>query len=311
MHSKRLAALDIGTNTVVFIVADVRQDGVSVVFESSEITRLGEGSLEDHQLKKEPMARTILAVSDAAQKASELGADWAGAVATSAVREASNGRAFSIMAQAVGAPLQVISGEQEADLAYLSVAFDKTAEQLAVLDIGAGSTELAIGTGLSPSSKLSLPTGAVRLTEQHVRRHPISREVLAALRADARRALERTPIPKGDCTLVGVAGTITTLASVMLALDKHDPARAHGYVMERAALEALIETLARMPLDERMAVPGMEPKRADVIIAGGVIALEAMMQLRADRLVASQRGVHYGLLFSAASEPRGAASKSD
>ena len=303
MQSKRLAALDVGTNTVIFIVADVGPAGVSVVYESSEITRLGEGSLEDHLLKKEPMARTILAVSEAAQKATELGAEWAGAVATSAVREASNGRAFSIMAQAVGAPLQVISGEQEADLSFLSVAFDKGAEQIAVLDIGGGSTELAVGTGLVPSGRFSLPIGAVRLTENHVRRHPLSREVLAELRSDARRAFERTPLPNGACTLFGVAGTITTLASVALALDKHDPELAHGYVFERAALETLIESLARMPLEVREKLPGMEPKRADVIVAGGVIALEAMIHLKAEQLTASERGVHYGLLFSAADEP--------
>ncbi|MCC6808029.1 MAG: Ppx/GppA family phosphatase [Deltaproteobacteria bacterium] len=300
MLSRRLAALDVGTNNVQFIIADVAADGsVTPVFESAEITRLGEGSLEDHTLKKDPMARTVLAVSEAANKATELGAEWAGAVATSAARDAKNGRAFMIMAQAVGAPLSIITGDEEADLAFLSVTASPpagAAKQIVMLDIGGGSTELAIGSAQTPEHRVSLNIGAVRLTEKHVQRHPLSKEMLAELRGDARLAFSRAPVAAGEFSLVGVAGTITTLASVQQKLASHDPQKVHGSALDLADLEQLTDDLAKMTLDARKALPGMEAKRADVIVAGAAIALEAMIHLGADQLFVSNRGVHWGLL---------------
>ena len=109
---RRLATLDVGTNTVLLLVVEIQDDGsVRVLHDGMEITRLGEGALEDNLLKKEPMARTVNAIAEASEKVKQLGAEWAGAVTTAAVRAASNGRAFLLMANAVGAPVHVISGE--------------------------------------------------------------------------------------------------------------------------------------------------------------------------------------------------------
>ncbi|HYG66218.1 MAG TPA: Ppx/GppA family phosphatase, partial [Anaeromyxobacteraceae bacterium] len=151
-----------------------------------------------------------------------------------------------------------------------------------------------------PSSRASLQIGAVRLTERHVHRDPPPPEALDAVRAAARAALGGLPAAArtlgAGARLVGVAGTVTTLSAVAQALTPYDGARVHGATLSREDVEALLARLAALPVAARAALPGMEPKRADVIVAGCAIVLEAMLATGFDRLTVSDRGVRWGLL---------------
>jgi exopolyphosphatase / guanosine-5'-triphosphate,3'-diphosphate pyrophosphatase len=229
-------------------------------------------------------------------------------VATSATRDASNGAEFFEAARrAAGLTPTVISGDEEARLVWRSAWRDFGAPAgssgpLAVLDVGGGSTELSFGDGPTPSGRTSLQVGAVRLTERHVREDPLGPATVAALRAAARSALAPLASLPGvegvrRGRLVGVAGTVTTLSAVAQALPVYDAERVHGSTLRRDEVEGLIARLAALPLAARAGLPGMEPKRADVIVAGAVVVAEALDLLGLDRLVVSDRGVRWGLAY--------------
>ena len=165
--------------------------------------------------------------------------------------------------------------------------------------MGGGSTEFIVGEGPLPRARVSLQVGAVRLTERHVHRDPISPAELLHLKEAARAALAPLDAlaPAKGALLVGVAGTVTTLCSVAQGLPLHHGPRMHGEHLGLADLDLLLERLARLSLQERSSLRGMEPKRADVIVAGGLIVAEAMRRTGFKELVASDRGVRWGLLY--------------
>jgi exopolyphosphatase/guanosine-5'-triphosphate,3'-diphosphate pyrophosphatase len=168
--------------------------------------------------------------------------------------------------------------------------------------VGGGSTELSFGDGPAPRGRCSLQVGAVRLTERHVRTDPLSRAALEDLRSAARAALAPLRSLDGVTSLasgrlVGVAGTVTTLAAVAQALPVYDAAKVHGSTLLLSEIDDLVARLAALPVAERAALPGMEPKRADVIVAGGLVVAEATRLLGLDRLTVSDRGVRWGLVY--------------
>jgi len=194
----------------------------------------------------------------------------------------------------------VISGDEEARLVYGSAHRDFGADgALAVLDVGGGSTEFIVGEGPSPRARTSLQVGAVRLTERHVRGDPPSPEEVALLRSGAREALRplAAMAPAHGARLVGVAGTVTTLCAVSQALPVYDAGRVHGATMTLDEIEGLIGRLAALTVRARAALPGMEPKRADVIVAGALVVAEAMRATGFERLTVSDRGVRWGLVY--------------
>jgi exopolyphosphatase / guanosine-5'-triphosphate,3'-diphosphate pyrophosphatase len=196
---------------------------------------------------------------------------------------------------------EVISGDEEARLVYASAwrDFGGAGGALAVLDVGGGSTEFTFGDGPAPRGRTSLQVGAVRLTERHLRGDPVPPEELARVREAARAALaplSAMDLPTGG-RLVGVAGTVTTLCAVAQALPVYDAERVHGAALTRDEIDALVARLAALEVRARAALPGMEPKRADVILAGAVLVAEAMRATGFDRLIVSDRGVRWGLLY--------------
>jgi exopolyphosphatase/guanosine-5'-triphosphate,3'-diphosphate pyrophosphatase len=298
---ERLAAIDVGTNTVLLLVAERRGGALAPVLERAEITRLGRGVDASGRLDPAAIRETVRVLADYAASARSLGAARIACVATSAARDASNGSEFFEEARrAAGLVPEVISGDEEARLVWASAwrDFGAAGGPLAVLDVGGGSTELSFGDGPLPRGRTSLQVGAVRLTERHVRSDPPSADEVGRLREAARAALQPAralPLPPGG-RLVGVAGTVTTLSAVAQALPVYDAERVHGAPLLRAEIEALAGRLAGLTVAERAALPGMEPKRADVILAGAVIVAEAMALLGFDRLTVSDRGVRWGLL---------------
>jgi exopolyphosphatase/guanosine-5'-triphosphate,3'-diphosphate pyrophosphatase len=169
-----------------------------------------------------------------------------------------------------------------------------------VLDVGGGSTEFTWGSGPAPLGRESLQLGAVRLTERLVRAYPLGAGGLRALRAAAAEALAglgRHRAELAGAGLVAVAGTVTTLAAVLQALPRYDPEKVHGSRLSLGEVEGLLERLAGLPLEALRTLPGMEPKRADVIAAGGAILAEAMRATGFGELTVSDRGVRWGLLW--------------
>ena len=309
----RYATIDIGTNTVLLLVAERaerpghpgKQDPVAFepVVERAEITRLGRGVDRSGRLDTRAIQDTVEVVARFAEEARALGARHTACVATSAARDAVNGSEFFEAAQrAAGLVPEVISGDEEARLVWASAwrDFGAGAGALAVLDVGGGSTEVCLGAGPAPRARRSLQIGAVRLTERIAPPDPPDGAALSALRLRAAESLQRAAelvpaSPPGR--LVGVAGTVTTLAAVERALPVYDAGVVHGAELSRAALEVLYLRLGALTTAARARLPGMEPKRADVIVAGCAIVLEAMRFLGFDRLTVSDRGVRWGLMY--------------
>jgi exopolyphosphatase / guanosine-5'-triphosphate,3'-diphosphate pyrophosphatase len=293
----RVAAVDVGTNTVLLLVAHRESSGLlTPVAERATVTRLGEGVDRTRRLAPAAIARTRACLEDYAGVVRSLGADRIAVVATSAMRDAQGGEELrGEIRKLFGVDARVLSGDEEARLTFrgaiggLSRA-DLT--EIGVFDIGGGSTEVIVGKAGGFQSEISFAesydVGSVRLTERHG-------EDRAALLEAARFAFRNVPALPGEQAPVGVAGTMTTLAAVSLGLDPYDGARVHGHFMERGELERVLDHLAAIDPAARRNVVGMEPKRADVIIAGGCLALGLLERWSAGGVVVSDRGVRWGL----------------
>jgi len=297
----RYATIDVGTNTVLLLVAERRPDGSFVaVDERMEITRLGRGVDRTGQLDPAAIADTVAAVRRFAAAARDAGAAQLVVTATSAARDARDGSRFLAAAgEAAGVPVEVISGDLEAELAYESARRDFGAGggDLAVVDIGGGSTELIYGSGRQILFRRSFDVGAVRLTERWLHDDPPSAGELRALRGDLASVLAAAPPPPPGAKLVGIAGTVTTLVAIHLGLDTWDGGRVHGMELTAAEVRGLARKLGAMPLAERRKLPGLPEKRADVIVAGAEILAAVMEKLGFSAVTASDRGVRWGMLY--------------
>ncbi len=290
-----MAAIDVGTNSVLLLVAEARAGTVSAVEERAEITRLGKDVDDQGHLRADAIERTVSVLRAYAARAQELGATRIAAVATSAARDAGNGEDFlSAATDALGARPDIVSGRREADLTFRGALMGLDPEgPVAVFDVGGGSTELIVQVG-PLSDAASLDIGAVRLTERFIKHDPPLAEELSALRAFVAHALKDGPNLRGR-PLVGVAGTVTTLAAISHELEPYRPGALHGTVLASETVTELVARLASMKLEARQEVAGLAPKRADVIVAGAIIVEQVCVHARADRLLVSERGVRWGL----------------
>jgi exopolyphosphatase/guanosine-5'-triphosphate,3'-diphosphate pyrophosphatase len=301
MEARRVATLDIGTNSVLLLIAEASPSGLKPLLDRATITRLGEGVDRTRRLAPEARARTLSALRAYAEDIASLGVSACAAVGTSAMRDAEGGDDFcSDVAEVLGVRPQVIDGGREAALTFRGALSGLSVMgRVTVFDVGGGSTELVEGErhagGASVSSAVSLDVGSVRLFERHVKSDPPGPDELDRAAADVDRALATAPKPSGGSVLVGVAGTVTTLASIALELGDYDPKRVHGSVLELEQVRALAERLAELTLAERKLLKGLDPRRADVIVVGARIVERVMHHARASRLIVSDRGVRYGL----------------
>ena len=221
------------------------------------------------------------------------------AIGTEALRRAPNADEFlGPAAEILGAPVEVIDGDREAALTYRAVAASFPAlGSMAVVDIGGGSTEIVVADGNEPRFHTSLPIGSVRLTERHVHADPPAPRDVAAIAQAVDEALGKVPFPERAIPLVGVAGTVTSLAAMAQNLESYDPARVHGYRLSRAALSQQLDRLRAAPQEERERMHGLDPRRADVILAGAVILERIAHHARAPEIIVSDRGIRWGLLY--------------
>jgi exopolyphosphatase/guanosine-5'-triphosphate,3'-diphosphate pyrophosphatase len=302
-----LATIDVGTNTTLLLVARVSPGSPpEVLDERAEITRLGRGIGAGGALTAEGIERTLAALRAFSAIARRHEATIA-AVGTEALRRAPNATAFlDPAADLLGTPIEVIDGAREAELTFRAVAEafpQELAGTLTVVDIGGGSTEIVIATGGVPTFNVSLPIGSVRLTERFIRHDPPRLEELAALTGEIDEALTGIPFAgpgAGPRALVGVAGTVTSLAAMAEALSSYDPARVHGY---RLTASALAEQIARLRVGTQAArerIVGLDPRRADVILAGALILQRLAAAAGAAEVRVSDRGIRWGLLHELA-----------
>jgi exopolyphosphatase/guanosine-5'-triphosphate,3'-diphosphate pyrophosphatase len=303
---RRVAVIDVGSNSTRLLVADV--DGkVGVRERQSRVTRLGRGVDLSGQLSDEAIEAACEAIADYVGICGSMGAERVAAIATSAVRDASNGDAFvAELRERFALSARVLDGEEEARLTYRGA----TAEQppsipTLVIDIGGGSTEIVVGTGAEIAFHASLQAGVVRHTERHISGDPPTAVELEELAADARTliaaALDGDDGARASAG-IAVAGTPTSLAAADLGLEPYDPARVHGHVLSLETIQHLLSRFASAPLAERAAIPGLHPDRAPTIIAGCVILVEAMRAFGLDRIQASEHDILYGMALEAAAE---------
>jgi exopolyphosphatase/guanosine-5'-triphosphate,3'-diphosphate pyrophosphatase len=301
MTSSRFATLDIGTNSVLLLIVEQRAGELVPVLERATITRLGEGVDRTRELAMEAKARTLACIRAYADDIARVGVTRAAAVGTSALRDARGGQEFAREIERVlGVAPSVIDGRREAELTFRGALSGLAVRgEVTVFDVGGGSTEIVTGTRDGAQSSIgaaiSLDIGSVRLHERHIRTDPAAPHELAAIVKDIDAALTQAPRPAAGATLVGVAGTVTTLASVALELGDYDPSLVHGHELTHDDLVKLFETLASMPLEERRTLRGLDPRRADVIVAGSLIVERVMSYAARDVLVVSDRGVRFGL----------------
>jgi exopolyphosphatase/guanosine-5'-triphosphate,3'-diphosphate pyrophosphatase len=306
-NPQRVAVIDVGSNSTRLLVADV-DSGVAVVERQSRVTRLGRGVDLSGQLADEAIEAACAAIADYVEICREAGAGRTAAIATSAVRDASNGSAFvAELRERFALQARVLDGEEEARLTYRGATAQQPPQApTLVIDIGGGSTELIVGAGAEIAFHASLQAGVVRHTERHISADPPTMVELEALAGDV-RALIADALAGQDgaraAAGIAVAGTPTSLSAIDLGLEPYDPARVHGHMLTLETIQRLLSQLASTPLAERVEIPGMHPDRAPTIIAGGVILIEALRAFGLDRIQASEHDILYGMALETASQP--------
>ncbi|MGG6239194.1 HD domain-containing protein [Nodosilinea sp. AN01ver1] len=304
-----LAAIDVGTNSIHMVVVKIQPDlpAFTIVDREKETVRLGDFNEATGGLSEAAMERAIGALKRCCAIATSLKAEDIVAVATSAVREASNGQAFiERVYNEVGLAINLISGTEEARRIYLGVlsGVEFNGEPHAIIDIGGGSTELILGTGEPHRFLSSTKVGAVRLTAQFVSTDPISEPEFSTLRAYVRGMIEPNTTglkfhlqPDEPIQLMGTSGTIECLAA-LVASDRLGlvPDPLNGFQITYEEVSRLVETLRQATYAERLEMPEMSPRRAEIIVAGAVILQETMGLLNADRITICERALREGVV---------------
>jgi exopolyphosphatase / guanosine-5'-triphosphate,3'-diphosphate pyrophosphatase len=293
----RVAAVDLGTNTTRLLVADVEHGLLDEVVRREAITRLGESVDRRRILLPTAIARVRNVLVDYRREAERLGAERILAVGTSAVRDADNGEAFlGEIEWSYGFTTRMLDGGEEAELMLRGVASDRPiGTSTLVVDIGGGSTELVMPDTDRIEWAVSTEAGSVRLTERFLSSDPPTRDELEACAAHVRSLLPQFRVNAA----IGVAGTVTTAASIELG----GAPSVHRHRSSRASIETVLSGLASLPLVERARVPGLEPARAPVIVAGLVVLREILARYALSEIEVSERDLLHGAALAAAELP--------
>jgi len=304
----RIGVLDIGTNSTRMLIGDVQGGMLDEVERRTTVTNLGRGVDHTNCLSWEAVGDVCDVVADYRARYQELGVERVIAIATSAVRDASNGEAFiAELRERFDLHAQLLTGEEEAHLTYLGATAQRAGdESTLVFDIGGGSTELVVGTGTEVGFHTSLQAGTVRHSERHLTTDPPDPHQLEDLASDVRNLVEDAIATSTGAHVghaIAVAGTPTSLAAVDQELDPYDPSRVHGYRLGMRAVQRMLSRLASMPLAERLRVPGLHPGRAPTIVAGTVILVQVMRAFGVEEVEVSERDILHGSALSAAMAP--------
>jgi exopolyphosphatase/guanosine-5'-triphosphate,3'-diphosphate pyrophosphatase len=296
----RFAVIDVGTNSVKLHVGERRAGDVwHTVVDRAEVTRLGEGLHETGALQPEPVRRTVDAVVGMVEESRRLGAAEVAGVATAGMRIADNSAELvEAVRERCGVGIDVISGEEEARLAYVAATseLELGSGTLVVFDTGGGSSEFTFGQPGRVEERFSLDVGAAPLTERFGLDGVVSEEQLAAAFRAIAAALARLDGRRRPAALVGMGGALTNIAAVRHRLAAYDADVVHGTVLDRVELDRQIELYRTRTADERREIVGLQPRRAEVILAGACIVRTVLDKLHCDELTVSDRGLRHGLL---------------
>lgn len=299
---KRVAIIDIGTNSIKFFVGEATPQGtVQAVIDRNDIARLGEGLRETGAISPEALERNAQSVAAFAQMAREYNADSVVGVGTMALRTAKNSADFIARVQELcGVAVRVIPGEEEARLSYLAVLSGlPLAEggELVIFDTGGGSTEFIFGEGTALKNRFSVNLGAIRITETFLADDPVKPGAVDAAIAQIDAEFTQAGVAGKPIQVVGMGGTVTSMGAVKHKMVKYDPDVIQGSVLTRQDIAQQIDAYASRTIAQRRELPGLQPKRADVILAGACILKNILDRLGAPQLTISDRGLRHGLAF--------------
>ena len=307
----RLAAIDVGSNTIRLTVAEVEKDGTyRILDEEREMVRLGHGMDRTGRLAEDAVERALAALGKMKAIADGFEVAEIRAIATSAVREAANGRAFTREAyRQHKVRIDVISAEEEAELAFRSAArhFTLDGRSSAVVDIGGGSVEVVLAAGTVIDQIHSLPLGAVRVTERLVRSDPLRKKHWKLMRQEIDRGIRQGigRLPHRAEIMVGSGGTFTALAHMAKWQREGRHGSVQGYMLTPAELVHLLDRLREVPLEGRRQIPGLSEDRADIIVAGAAVIARLVKRLGTQQIVVNERGIRDGLLLGMISDLSG------
>lgn len=301
----RIAAFDLGSNSTRMLIAETR-DGVAIpLIWRTRITRLAE-RIGEGRLLPEALTRTVTVLDEYAAEARRERVARVRAVATSAVRDAANADELLEYTAALHLPVEVLSGDREAELTHLGASAEAgPGVRCLIIDIGGGSTELVLGAHGTVEAHASLNLGCVRSSERYPMYDPPLRAQVEALEAITLEAVRHVGSRFGDAAgarAIAVAGTATSLAAVKQRLDPYDSERVHGFVMTRDDVVGVLSELATMTTAQRRALPWLEPERADTIVTGAAILLGIMKFFSLPAISISEHGILYGLALELAAE---------
>lgn len=298
----RVAAIDVGTNSTRLLVAEDQVGGFRSIERRMTITRLGQGVDKRRILDQEALQRTLAIVADYAATCGELGVERLRVTGTSAVRDAKNRDEFFEGVKLLTGHLpEMLSGEEEAAATFLGTLSDlDESGPVLVVDIGGGSTELVVGQDGEPGDLVSLDIGCVRMHEKYLEADPPSESELTAMRAEIVEKLGAAKAmisPPAGARLIGVAGTVTQLATLKTGLPVYDPDVTHHFVLSHGDVRLLAKRLQSLTYQQRKRIAGLEPGRADVIVAGAEILLQVMETFDSAEVLVSERDILDGLVI--------------
>lgn len=297
----KYAAIDVGSNSILLYIAEKDEQGRwTTLVDTGEITRLGEGLQVTDSLRPEAMERTIHAITDFMGLIRKHNVEHVAAVGTMCLREAKNSAEFlHKVKDECNLAIEVISGEEEARLSCLAVksGLKKLEGRFVIFDVGGGSTEFTFGNGGNVEHKLSINIGAIALTEKYLISNPVTKGELDTLLEAVEKAFTDFKAEREVHALIGMGGTMTNIGAVMHKLAVYNSDVIHGSVAPFSEIERQMELYRSKTLDERKAIVGLQPKRADVILAGVGIAYIIMKKFGVESVTISDRSIRHGLLF--------------
>jgi len=309
----RVAVVDQGTNSARLLLAEVEKGHVRSLVRRAMVTRLGQGVDRTRRLDPAAVRRTLECLTDYAAEIEAFAAQRRLLIATSVLRDAADGAAFlGEVESSLGLPWRILSGAEEAAWSYRGAraGLADVVGTAVVVDIGGGSTELAVGTGSQPDWSLSLDVGVVRLTERFLASDPPTDEQWRRALAFTRALLAAEVLDSAADEVgagIGVAGTVTTLVAHKLAMREYDAARVHGHLLSQADIEAAARTFRGLAAAERARLPGIQRGREDVILAGALIAGEVCGRFGLAGLTVSEADILEGGALFLAEQADGAA----
>jgi len=296
----KYAILDIGTNSIKFFIFSIENGKSKTIIDVNKISRLGEGLNKTGVLSDEAMNRNIEVLRSFLKSADEENVKEITAVGTMCLRSAKNSNVFLQKAKKeLGLTINVIPGEEEARLSYLAVlsTIGKTNKKVVVFDTGGGSTEFIFGKGIDLNDRISLNLGAVHPTEEFLNSNPVTSDELNTMQDYMFNFFNERITNKDANYLIGIGGTVTSMGAVMHKMVEYDPKIIQGSQMTLEEVENQIELYKNKTIEKRKEIPGLQPKRADVILAGAVIIKTIMKIFDIKSFTISDRGLRHGLMF--------------